>query len=59
MNKRVFKVKGNAPESLKKEFKEHLEFLNALKYKNHEKLKQKNIDLKLIEDGLRILKAKK
>ncbi|WP_236977365.1 hypothetical protein [Membranihabitans maritimus] len=59
MNKRIFKVKGNVPEALKREIKEHREFLQALKDKNEEKLNKSNIDLKLIEDGLRILKAKR
>ena len=59
MNKRIFKVKGNVPDILKKEIKEHRELLQALKDKNADKLNKSNIDLKLIEDGLRILKAKR
>lgn len=59
MNKRKFKIKGPVPNQLKKELQEHREFLTALKEKNDKKLKENGFDLKLIENGLRILKAKK
>lgn len=59
ISKRVFKVKSEMPEQLKVERQRHLELYEALKDKNNEKLKNFEIDLNDIKDGIRVLKNKR
>ncbi|MBK9728147.1 MAG: hypothetical protein IPO86_08535 [Saprospiraceae bacterium] len=58
MKKRIFQFNGTIPKEIGKDIEIQREFLEALKQKDENKLLNFGLDMKLIENGLRILKAK-
>ncbi|MBK6544298.1 MAG: hypothetical protein IPG12_03315 [Saprospiraceae bacterium] len=58
MKKRIFQFNGTIPKEIEKDIEIQREFLEALKQKDENKLLNFGLDMKLIENGLRILKAK-
>lgn len=59
MKKRIFKFNGNIPKEIEKDIEIQREFFEALKQKDENKLLNFGLNMKLIDDGLRILKTKR